>query len=139
MKVVMVVDDDPGIVRLLKCQLERDLGCRVYGVVDSRNAVEMALILIPDMIVLDVAMPGSDGGEVAAQMRAHPRLSRIPIVFYSSLVTGKEVERLKQQGCKHEYVSKADSPWGLVSVIRGKFEQGKYSIATQPVANLQPA
>ena len=139
MKVVMVVDDDPRIVRLLKHQLERDLDCKVYGVVDSGNAVDMAMLLSPDLIVLDVAMPGHDGGDVALQMRAHPHLSRIPIVFYSSLVTGKEAEQMKQRGCRQEYVSKTDTPWGLMSVIRSEFGRSEVGVAVPPVASLQPA
>jgi len=121
MKVVMMVDDDPRLIRLMKSQLERELNCRVYGVADARHAVNMALLLNPDVIVLDVAMPDHDGGEVASQLRACQQLSRVPIIFYSGLLTGPEAAQLKQQGCRQTYVSKLETLWGLTSVIRREF------------------
>ena len=76
----MVVDDDPIITKLLAITLSN------FGQVESVNSGEEALrrlesALLPDVILLDAAMPNMDGFEVCAHIKSNPRLAAIPIIF----------------------------------------------------------
>lgn len=89
-KRILLVDDDPGITRSIKLNLETT-GC--YEVQTENvavNAFTTARRFKPDLIVLDVMMPGEDGGEIAAQMKASSSLKEVPIVFLTAIVSKKE-------------------------------------------------
>jgi diguanylate cyclase (GGDEF)-like protein len=80
---ILVADDDPRILQLLNIVLER----AGYGVVlaqDGSEAVRLAQILVPDMILVDIMMPHMDGFEVCRQLRNDTRTSHLPIVMLTS-------------------------------------------------------
>ncbi len=79
---VLVVDDDPSIVDLLETALTGQ-GYRVESAVDGA-AVQRARDLQPDVILLDLMMPGMDGVEVSRRLRADPVTAGIPIVVMSA-------------------------------------------------------
>jgi CheY-like chemotaxis protein len=56
----------------------------------STHALATARACQPDLILMDVVMPEMDGGDVAAQIKADPALKRIPIIFLTALINGKE-------------------------------------------------
>jgi CheY-like chemotaxis protein len=89
-KRILVVDDQPQNTQLLKTYLERN-DYEVKEQNDSRTALAAAEDFKPDLILLDVMMPGVDGGELAARFKASPRLKNIPIVFLTATVTKAEV------------------------------------------------
>ena len=90
-KRILVVDDEPSITRMLKLNLEQT---EDY-VVTMENAANRALATAdefqPDLIVLDVMMPGVDGGDLASHFQANPKLKGVPIVFLTAAVTREEV------------------------------------------------
>ena len=83
---ILVVDDDPKLTHLLRVILERLGGFEVSEENRSFAAVETARSCQPDLILLDVQMPGQDGGDVAAELKIDPVLNCTPIVFLTSLV-----------------------------------------------------
>lgn len=90
-KRILVVDDEPAITRLLKLNLEQTS----EYVVRTENSAEAALSaaheFMPDMILLDVVMPGMDGGRLASVLQESPRLKGVPIVFLTAASTKQEV------------------------------------------------
>jgi CheY-like chemotaxis protein len=89
-KRILVVDDQPQNTQLLKAYLERnDYVVREEN--NSRTALSAGEDFKPDLILLDVMMPGVDGGELAARFKASPTLKTIPIVFLTATVTKAEV------------------------------------------------
>jgi two-component system OmpR family response regulator len=90
-KRILVVDDEPSITRLLKLNLEQTGDYLVRTENDSKAAGAAAEQFRPDLILLDVMMPGLDGGEVASALRAHPAIQGVPIVFLTAAVTREEV------------------------------------------------
>jgi CheY-like chemotaxis protein len=80
---VLVVDDEPLVVRLVELNLELD-GYRVVGASDGQAALKAVGDEHPDVIVLDVMMPGMDGLEVARRLKADPATAPIPILFLSA-------------------------------------------------------
>lgn len=90
-KRILVVDDEPGITRLMKLNLEHTGLFEVETENCARNAVATAERFQPDLILLDVMMPGLDGGSLAGTLQVHPKLKDVPIVFLTATVTRKEV------------------------------------------------
>jgi DNA-binding response OmpR family regulator len=77
---ILVVDDDDMTARLLELTFRQD-GYEVHSVLDSLNAVSSARAFKPDLIVLDVMMPGKNGFEVCQELRALPSMKETRIVF----------------------------------------------------------
>ena len=88
---VLLVDDEAGFTQLLKMNLEKSGGYEVMIENDSTQAFATALSFEPDAIVLDVVMPGMDGGDVQAQFQQSPKLAKIPVVMLTALVDSAEL------------------------------------------------
>jgi twitching motility two-component system response regulator PilG len=78
----MVVDDSPTIRKILGLTLER-AGYAVVAEPDGECAVARLAELVPDLILLDIAMPKLDGYEVCRRIKADPRTARVPVVMLS--------------------------------------------------------
>ena len=87
-----MVDDQPRNTRLLKLYLEQTNDYVVREENDPKAALSAAEEFQPHLILLDVMMPGMDGGELAARIQASPILKGVPIVFLTAAVTKGEVE-----------------------------------------------
>ena len=88
---ILLVDDEAGFTELLKMNLERSGAFEVRIENDSTKAVAAARDFMPDAILLDVVMPGMDGGDVQAQLQASPQLSGIPVLMLTALVDSTEL------------------------------------------------
>ncbi len=82
-RVVLVVEDDRAVSELL-VDLLRDRGYGAVPVYDGRSAVRMARKIKPHLITLDLALPGADGHDVLASLKADPVTRDIPIVVISA-------------------------------------------------------
>jgi two-component system OmpR family response regulator len=91
-KRILVVDDDSSVTRNLKLNLESGGGYEVLGENHAANALIAARNFRPDLILLDVIMPGMDGGDVAARLRADPLLRDTPIIFLTAIVSNEETD-----------------------------------------------
>src|SRR4051812_4955975 len=91
-KRILVVDDQSANTRLLKLFLEQTNRYEVREENSPKAALSTAEAFQPHLILLDVMMPGMDGGEVAARFGANPKLKHVPIVFLTASVTKGEVE-----------------------------------------------
>ena len=88
---ILLVDDEAGFTDLLKMNLERSGRYEVAIENDSTKAVAAARQFQPDVIVLDVVMPGMDGGDVQAALQDDPLLAGIPVVMLTALVDSTEL------------------------------------------------
>ena len=87
---ILVVDDEPDVLTYLTAVLEDD-GAAVIQAIDGSQALELARKEKPDLITLDLSMPGFDGGQVFEVLRKDPELSTVPVC----IITGKpELRRL---------------------------------------------
>tara|TARA_R110000850_G_scaffold157824_5_gene281879 strand:+ start:3153 stop:3524 length:372 start_codon:yes stop_codon:yes gene_type:complete len=87
----MLVDDEPGFTELLKMNLEKSGDYEVQIENDSTKALAVARKFQPDAILLDVVMPGLDGGDVQALIQSDPILSNTPIIMLTALVDSAEL------------------------------------------------
>jgi CheY-like chemotaxis protein len=113
---ILIVDDDPVIVRLLQ------INFRLEGyVVDTASRGEEALEQVrqhrPDVVVLDVMMPGIDGWEVCRQLKETPGVKHIPVIFLSARAQDEDRQRGYALGVD-EYVTKPFDPAHLVEIVR---------------------
>jgi CheY-like chemotaxis protein len=87
---ILIIDNNRDFTHSAKLVLEKTGRYFVYAENDPNKAHQTAQGLKPDLILLDIAMPETDGGEVAARIQSDPALHRIPIVFLTALVTQAE-------------------------------------------------
>lgn len=104
---ILLVDDDPGLIRRMAALL-RDHG-QIYFTTQGSEAVEMALKLLPDIILLDVLMPDMDGLEVCQQIKAIPELSDIPLLFVTAH-NDPELEAQALESGALDFISKPPHP-----------------------------
>lgn len=81
---ILIVDDDPASRFTLESILDGQ-GCALEMAADGPTALSMAQAIQPDLILLDVMMPGMDGFEVCRRIRATPRLAEVPILILTAL------------------------------------------------------
>ena len=111
---ILVVDDDAKISSLVRIILERVGGFQVREENRSFAALNTALDYRPHFVLLDVDMPGKDGGDVAAEFRANPTLCGIPIVFLTSLVASRQLTELGDD----RFLAKPVDPQLLIRTVR---------------------
>lgn len=111
---ILIVDDDMAASRLLGLGLENTGVYQVKVENSATQAFARAREFRPDVILLDVCMPGADGGDVAFQIHDDPTLRSTPIVFLTSLVSGEEAGSKTVQRGGYEFLSK---PASIAKVI----------------------
>lgn len=88
---VLIVDDEPAVTTMLRRFLERTGRFEVRAENQSREALRSALDFKPDVVVLDVCMPGMDGPEVASRLESLPGFENTPVLFLTGLATAEEI------------------------------------------------
>ncbi len=110
---VLVVDDHPDVRTLLKNLLEQANGFQVWTAEDGPSALRRFPEVQPDLVILDVWMPGMDGIEVARHIR---RSSSVPILFLSAVGTPDLKARAREVGAR-AFLTKPLSPRALLSTV----------------------
>lgn len=114
---VLVVDDDPVIQRLLRVNFEME-GYQVVVAGDGLGGLERARELRPDVVVLDVMMPGMDGLQVATALKADPGTASIPVLLLSAKAQEADVRAGRATGAE-AYVTKPFDPLQLLEQVAG--------------------
>jgi len=109
--IVLAVDDDPGALSALADALGT-LGFQVLQAADGATALELARDRLPDVVLLDVQMPGMDGFEVCRQLKSDPRLLLVPVVF----LTGHGSRRARLEGLEAGATDFLNKPCDLVEL-----------------------
>ncbi|MEQ1530962.1 MAG: response regulator transcription factor [Methylococcales bacterium] len=119
--VVMIVDDTPGNLALLSDMLS-EFGYRVLVATDGLSALEQIQYLKPDIILLDVMMPGIDGYETCKRLKANPSTANIPILFMTALSELEDLLRGFDQGAV-DYLVKPIRPPEVLARIEAQLKQ----------------
>lgn len=91
-KTVLVVDDDPGMLCAMEDSLEMR-GYRIYTACCGEEAINKAVMLKPDLIILDISMPGKSGFEVLSELKKISSTRRIPVFILSVNDHKKDIEK----------------------------------------------
>lgn len=115
-KVVICIEDEPEMITLIKVILSRR-GFDVVGAATGREGLEMVAQLKPDLVLLDLMMPGMDGWEVYQKLKAKPETQNLPVI----VVTAKAQSIDKMLGLHiakvDDYIAKPFAPQDLVDSV----------------------
>jgi CheY-like chemotaxis protein len=95
---ILLIEDDPDIQEVAKMSLEEVGGFDVTACGSGREALDIVSRVRPDLLIIDFMMPGMDGGETLAALRARPDTATIPAVFMTAKVRPEEVARMRAMG-----------------------------------------
>jgi DNA-binding response OmpR family regulator len=116
---ILVVDDDPRLLHIVAMYL----GIEGFDVATASNGEEGLREVDarrPDLIILDIMMPGMDGVEACRRIRSNPETGDIPILMFSALSGDDDVERARLAGANH-LITKPFNLVGLGSVVKSFF------------------
>lgn len=117
LKRILYAEDEPLIQTVAKLALEKVGGFEVLICSSGAEAVEKAAGFAPDLVLLDVVMPGMDGPATLAQLKRDPATAAIPIIFLTANAQPAEVTQYKALGAM-DVIAKPFNPMTLASQIR---------------------
>jgi len=112
---ILIIDDSSVTRSVLKSTLE-ELGHRITEAVDGEQGLELAKAQTPDLILLDLLLPGIDGWQVCELFRKMPRVKDVPIIMLTNLKTPVDKLRGWESGAD-EYIFKTEDLGPLLFVI----------------------
>ncbi len=113
---ILVVDDEEDILELVRYNLAKE-GYGVSGVTSGEEALKKITATMPDLVILDLMLPGLNGLEVCKTLKANPRTQHIPIVMLTAKGEEADVVTGLELGAD-DYITKPFSPRLLVARIR---------------------
>ncbi len=119
---ILYVEDDLDIQSVAEMSLSDVGGFTVNICSSGQEALEKAPAFLPDLIILDVMMPGMDGPTTFRALRGIPEFENTPIVFMTAKVMGPEVEQYKEMGAVG-VIPKPFDPMALPDQIREFWEK----------------
>ena len=114
-KKILVIEDDPGTVRLIKDCLQQG-GYQVLTAPNGLEGIRKAKSEEPDLIILDILLPGVDGFEICHRLRAEPQTAKLPVLMLSAMA--REID--KATGLKvgaDDYITKPADPSEIVNRV----------------------
>jgi len=120
-KKILIVDDNPYMLQVLQLQLE-DRGYETSLATDGKQAVDMAAAQLPDIILMDIIMPGWDGIHTTRMIRQNTKTRSIPILAMTALDSCKAKEGCLNNGCD-DYIAKPFTATQLASCIEKLLKQ----------------
>jgi len=115
-KRILVVEDQEDNRRILR-DLLTSVGYEIIEAVTGEEGVALAETGHPDLILMDIQLPGIDGYEATRRIRAHPALRQVPIIAVTSYALSGDDVKAMEAGC-NDYIPKPYSPRALLAKIR---------------------
>ncbi|MCK6626338.1 MAG: response regulator [Anaerolineae bacterium] len=125
-KHILCIEDEPEMIELMRLVLERE-GFEVTGAVGGEQGLTAMRQTKPDLILLDLMMPGIDGWEVYRQMRADKELMDIPVVIVTAKAQSIDKVLGLQVAKVADYITKPFGPKDLINSIAKVFAKQKTS------------
>jgi len=111
MSTILLIDDDPDLLTLLSMILKKE-GYQVEVAEDGESGLEMAIQLQPDLILLDIMMPGVDGWEACREIR---KITTAPIIYLTAKREESDIVRGLQLGAD-DFIPKPFRRWGRTTL-----------------------
>jgi DNA-binding response OmpR family regulator len=127
---ILTIEDQPDIRRLIRMTLEFK-GHEVLEADDGEQGLRLARSESPDLILLDVMMPGINGLEVARRIGDDPKLRDVPVIMISALGQAQDVQAGLATGV-HAYLVKPFSPWELLELTKRLIRPSSAEASAQP-------
>ena len=113
---ILVIEDNEDNRRIVR-DLLTSVGYEIIEAVTGEEGVTMAGTQVPDLILMDIQLPGLDGYDATRRIKANPALHHIPIIAVTSYALSGDDVKAFEAGCDG-YVSKPFSPRALLAKIR---------------------
>jgi len=119
-KKILIIDDEENFCKLVKKNIENTEEFEVDIATNGEDGLRLVREIKPDLVLLDIGMPGMDGTEVAEQMRDDENIRDIPIVFLTAIVNEEEAEADSQASFMRGYtiLSKTVTVKELIACIK---------------------
>lgn len=117
LKRILYVEDEPGIQAVARIALESVGGFELKVFSSGVDAVKNAAAFAPQLLLLDVLVPGMDGPAILAELRKLPQLAQTPVIFMTAKVQPQEVAYFKSLGAI-EVIAKPFDPITLAQTVR---------------------
>jgi CheY-like chemotaxis protein len=117
MKRIFIIDDEVDFCYFIKNNLELTGEFEVATCSDSTKAVSMVKELRPDLLLVDIMMPGISGEDIVALLQEDPTTQKIPYIFLTGIITSKEAEGDENIIAGHHFIAKPIEIKKLVSII----------------------
>lgn len=114
---ILVIDDEKGFTEMLRMNLEATGDYDVTVENDSMQAIETAIKIHPDLILLDVIMPNREGPDVLVDIRHNPQLNQTPVIFLTATVTEDEVSSQRGRIGGNTFIAKPSRLTSLLDSI----------------------
>jgi two-component system, cell cycle response regulator DivK len=125
-KTILIIEDNEQNMYLTTFILEKN-AYQVVQAWDGMEGIKQANLTQPDMILLDIQLPGMDGYEVARELRKNPNLKDIPIVAVTSYAMAGDREKVLAVGCDG-YIEKPINPETFLGEVEAHFpENGTFT------------
>ncbi len=116
-KYIIIVEDDVFLGDLLQQKLIKEK-CLVFLAKDGETGVEKIQEKKPDLVLLDILLPGIDGYEVLRKIKADPKLADIPVIIFSNFGQRTDIEKAEQLGAIDFIVKATSSLDDIVSRVK---------------------
>jgi DNA-binding response OmpR family regulator len=103
-RTILVIDDEPSLLKVIGVRLRQD-GYEVLTTTNGEEGLRLAEDRQPDLVLLDVMMPGLKGREVCARLKADPKTAHIPVIFLTALGLADHVKAGMDLGAE-DYIVK---------------------------------
>nr|WP_211295361.1 response regulator [Meinhardsimonia xiamenensis] len=130
MKKILHVEDDPDISEITRMALEGLHGFAVCSCLEWRDALEKCVEFKPDLLLLDVMMPGKTGPELLTELRRLPGMERTPAIFMTAKVQASEIEAFLAAGAI-AVLTKPFDPMTLGDQIRAEWARHASAAAAE--------
>jgi two-component system phosphate regulon response regulator PhoB len=114
---VLIADDEHNIRNILDFSLHAE-GFLVVSALNGEDAFKLAVESKPDLVILDVMMPGQGGVETCRALKKDPRTATIPVILLTAL-TGREDRNAGTEAGADAYITKPFSPQRVIEVVLG--------------------
>jgi CheY-like chemotaxis protein len=113
---ILICDDEPSLRELMRLSLDTGPAYRFVEASDGSEAIEAIESARPDLVLLDVMMPGTNGIAVLEHLRAHAELSEVPVIVVSAFASASDRQRAIDAGATR-FVKKPFDPEALRSLV----------------------
>lgn len=117
MSKILIVEDNQVLVKMYKIKLDLE-GFQVETASEGQEGLEKLNDFSPDLILLDLAMPGMDGFEFLEELRKNEKLKEITVIIFSNLGQESDIKRAKELGAKDYLIKVNLTPRQVVEKIR---------------------
>jgi CheY-like chemotaxis protein len=116
-KKILVVDDEPDILDVATVRLKH-LGYEIIPAVDAEEALALLKNNAPDLILLDLVLPGMQGDELCEKLKSDEKFKNIPIILFTASAMRHSLPKKVKEICADDYIMKPFEPGDLLSKVK---------------------